>query len=319
MTLWLMGLMLACMSTTPLLALDFQKYHSQDEINWYLAAMSEAKPQLVETKLLGYSYQGREINYAIIQPKDGQPREAIFINGTHHGNEKSSTESVLGLMDYLLAHQKSARVSQLLSRYAIYILPLVNPDGHAANTRMDAHGRDLNRDYAYPERSLKNSFKSESTRLIKNLMDQVPFRAALAYHAGMEAILWPACYTDVPPTHRSVFRTLAQRAAAAMGISRYLQSYRDYPTEGEFIDFAYATYGTLAVTLEVSEDPTPPEAHLLGIVERSIAGAMSYMTGVMDLGLGRLEVKDEPQSPFGSSRNQFEVQTGSLDPSPAHH
>ena len=316
---WLLGLMLSSMTSDPLLALEFNRYHNQDEINTYLRFKSDEHPELIETNLLGYSHQGRPVYYSVISPRDNSAREAILINGTHHGNEKSSTESVLGLMEFLITERNSREVAQLLARYAIYIVPLVNPDGHAANSRTDAKGYDLNRDYAYPERSAEDSFKSESTRLIKQLTEQINFRAAIAYHSGMEAILWPSCYTEAPPSDRAIFRALAKTAAHAMGFKRYLQSYRDYPTQGEFIDFAYSTFGTLAITLEVSDDPAPSPSHLPAIVKRSITGAVAYMNGILDLSLGRLQIEDRSPSPFVSSRSYFEEPFKDRGPNSAHH
>ena len=316
---WLMGLMLSGMTSEPLLALEFTRYHNQDEINAYLRFMSDEHPELIETNLLGYSHQGRPLYYSVISSRDNGVREAILINGTHHGNEKSSTESVLGLMEFLITERNTREVSQLLARYAIYILPLVNPDGHAADSRTDARGYDLNRDYAYPERSPADSFKSESTRLIKQLTEQVNFRAAIAYHSGMEAILWPSGYTETPPSDRAIFRALAKKAAHAMGFTRYLQSYRDYPTQGEFIDFAYSTFGTLAITLEVSDDPAPSASQLPAVVNRSITGAFAYMNGILDLSLGRLQIDDRPSSPFVSSSGNFEERFKDRGPNSAHH
>jgi predicted deacylase len=316
---FLLGVMLLGMHTTPLSALTFDRYHSQDEINFYLKATSLQVPDLVETKTLGQSRQGRDIIYAIIQPKDGKPRDAILINGTHHGNEKSSTESVLGLMKYLLAHRQEANVREILATYAIYVVPLVNPDGHAADSRTDSQGLDINRDYSYPLRKAEESFRTESSQLIRSLMEQVRFHAAIAYHSGMEAILWPACYTNSPPTDQALFRALSKKTAKAMGFTRYLQSYQDYPSEGEFIDFAYSTYGTLAITMEVSEEPSPSEKILPTIVDRSIRGALSFLDGLRDVALGRLDLDDENPSPFSQSKLQFAVDSLGRLPKAVHH
>lgn len=319
MTWFLLGVMLIGMHSTPLSALTFNRYHTQGEINDYLVAKSEQYPDLVETRTLGKSRLGRDINYAIIKPRDHRQRKAIFLNGTHHGNEKSSTEAVIGVMDYLLANQNKPNVRDLLNTFTFYILPLINPDGHAANSRTDSRGLDINRDYSYPLRRSEYSFLTESSQLVRTLMEQVKFRAAIAYHAGMEAILWPACYTGSPPTHLALFRTLSKRTAEAMGFDRYLQSYQDYPSEGEFIDFAYSTYGTLAITMEVSEEPTPRENALPLIIDKSIKGSLAYIQGLRDYELGRLAIEDSEPSPFGQANPQFAVRKSSGLVGAAHH
>jgi hypothetical protein len=319
MTWFLLGVMLIGMHSTPLSALTFNRYHTQGEINDYLAAKSEQYPDLVETRTLGKSRLGREINYSIIQPRDLRQRKAIFLNGTHHGNEKSSTEAVIGVMDFLLTNHNKPIVRDLLNAFTFYILPLVNPDGHAANSRTDSRGLDINRDYSYPLRRSEHSFLTESSQLVRTLMEQVKFRAAIAYHAGMEAILWPACYTGSPPTDLSLFRALSKRTADAMGFDRYLQSYQDYPSEGEFIDFAYSTYGTLAITMEVSEEPTPRENDLPLIIDKSIKGSMAYIQGLRDYELGRLDIEDSEPSPFGQANPQFADRKSRDRAGAAHH
>lgn len=319
MTWFLLGVMLIGMHSTPLSALTFNRYHTLREINDYLVAKSEQYPELVETRTLGKSRLGRDINYAIIQPRDLKQRRAIFLNGTHHGNEKSSTEAVIGVMDYLLTNHNKPNIRNLLNTFAFYILPLVNPDGHAANSRTDSRGLDINRDYSYPLRTSEHSFLTESSQLVRTLMEQVKFRAAIAYHAGMEAILWPACYTGSPPTDLALFRTLSKKTADAMGFDRYLQSYQDYPSEGEFIDFAYSTYGTLAITMEVSEDPTPRETVLPLIIDKSIKGSIAYIEGLRDHELGRLDIHGSEPSPFGQSNPQFANQKSKASIGAAHH
>lgn len=317
--IWLfLGVMLIGMQSTPLSAITFDRYHSQDEINSYLQSKSREYPHLVETKTLGYSRQGRLIQLAMIGPQDGKHRESVLLNGTHHGNEKSSTEAAIAFMEYFLTNQDDPTIQEISQTFSIYVLPLVNPDGHAADTRTDSQGLDINRDYSYPLRNAEESFRTESSQLIRTLMQKVRFRAAIAYHSGMEAILWPACYTNSPPTDRALFRALSKRTAVSMGYNRYLQSFQDYPSEGEFIDFAYSTYGTLAITMEVSEEHRPAEQMLSKVVERSVRGSLAYLEGLRNFSLGRMDLEDENPSPFTPSENRFS-QGKVEDPTKAGH
>ena len=290
----ILGLVLWLVSASQLFAIDFTRYHSQEEINDFLAETARDNPELVTFHHLGYSERGRAINYVVVTKADVDTAPALYMNGTHHGNEKSSTEGILGLLDYLVKNQTNADVSALLESYAIYIQPLVNPDGHANSSRYDAQGRDPNRDYSYPERGDEDSFKIPSIKLVKELSDRVRFRAAAAYHSGMEGVLWPWCYTGQRNADYDTFYTLSKIAAEAMGMSKYIQSYRDYPTNGEFIDYEYMTHGTLAVTFEVSSDPTPAASQLTRIVNRSVAGAMAFMLSVRELDLGVLPLERAP-------------------------
>ncbi len=278
----------------PAQALDFDRYHSQEDINSWMRQMARQAPELVRFHTLGYSEQGREIAYVVIAKGDPETMQSVYFNGAHHGNEKSSTETVLGMIDHLIAKRHDPEISKLLESYAFYLQPVVNPDGHALNMRGDARGRDPNRDYSFPERHEDESFKLGPVKLVKELTDRVRFRAAAAFHSGMEGVLWPWCYAPQRAADTDTFYTISKISAEAMGMSRYLQSYRDYPTRGEFIDYMYMSHGTLALTIEVSNEGNPPERLLTGYVRRAVLGALTFVHSVMLLDEGRLEIQRAP-------------------------
>src|SRR5262249_43911306 len=160
-------------------------------------------------------------------------------------------------------------VVAMLDHYAIFLQPLVNPDGHAADTREDSQGRDPNRDYAYPDRDEAHSFKLPEIKAVKDLSDQYQFRAAGGYHSGVGGVLWPWCYTSQQSPDQNVFYSMAKSAAESMGMDLYKQSYFDYPTNGEFIDYVYMKSHTVGLTFELSNDGNPPTTELADVVRRS--------------------------------------------------
>jgi len=279
--------------------ITFDRYHTQDEINQYMAIEAQKHPGLVTKVQLGTSAQGREISYVIIAKGNPENMNTLYFNGTHHGDEWSSTESILGLIDYLIENADTPKISSLLKSYAIYIQPLVNPDGHQVQTREDSSGNDLNRDYSYPGRDDGDSFKQVETQLVKKLVDQIKPRAAGAYHSGIEEVLWPWCFTPNQAPSSAVLSSVGKTTAQAMGMDRYLQSYNDYETEGEFIDYAYIKYKTIALTYEVSEVKTPAESELQGIVDRSIKGAIAQIDAVemADIGILNLDTENATHQP----------------------
>jgi hypothetical protein len=64
-----------------------------------------------------------------------------------HGNEPSSREGCL-IMARELAFSKDPRTIDLLSNMTVLIVPAINGDGRAANTRGNSTGQDLNRDHS---------------------------------------------------------------------------------------------------------------------------------------------------------------------------
>ncbi len=260
--------------------LSFDRYHTQDEINAYMKTEAQRHPEFVKYQNLGQSQERREISYLIISHVNPASVPAIYLNGTHHGDEWSSTEAILGVMDYLIANHEEAQVSKLLDSYAIYLQPLVNPDGHADSRRADSLGRDPNRDYSYPGLDDSDAFKIPEIQLVRELMESTRPIAAGTYHSGIEEVLWPWCHTENSAPQNNLLAKLAETMARAMNFDRYLQSYFDYPLAGEFIDYAYMKHGTLALTVEVSEEKTPPANNLAAIVDRSVVGAMAFLNAV---------------------------------------
>jgi hypothetical protein len=260
--------------------LSFGQYHSQDAIKTYLSNAATAHPGLVTFTKLGTSRQGREIDAIAVSHKDPTTVPSIYFNGTHHGDEWSSTEGILGLADYLITHHDEPAVKSTLDNYAIYLQPLVNPDGHNARTREDSQGNDPNRDYEYPGGSASAAYRLPEIKLVRDLVAKIKPRGAAAYHSGIEEVIWPWCYTSHEAPNAEAVSTAGKMVADAMGFDRYLQSYDDYPTTGEFIDFTYSKYGTLSLTFEVSTAKTPSASTLDGIVKNSVKGALTFIDAI---------------------------------------
>jgi hypothetical protein len=257
--------------------LAFTSYHTLAAISAYLADVAAAVPDVARAEVLGQSVRGRAIPYLVINATCQPTPAAVLLVGTHHGDEGSSAEATLAHVDSLL--RGSADVRDLLGRYAFYVLPVLNVDGYEASppTRENANGVDINRDYAYPERGEPSSFKERETQLLKGLQDQVGFRAALTYHSGTTSVLWPWCYTATPAADDARLSSVGAKTAQAMGFGTYSASYFDYPTQGEYIDYAYMKSKTLAFTVEVSVAKTPPASALPQIVATTWKGTLALV------------------------------------------
>jgi len=91
-----------------------------------------------------------------------------------HGNESTTTKAVFDFLSYLL-NDKEVGI-QLLEKFTICILPMVNPDGAFLYTRANANNIDLNRDSVYlsqPEsKMLRQVFEDFKPDFCFNLHDQ---------------------------------------------------------------------------------------------------------------------------------------------------
>ncbi len=275
-TFWL--ILLTC--SEQVFALQFQRYHTQEEINATLREWALKFPETAHFEILGQSQQGREIGLLTLSRSSGAETQAIYLNATHHGNEKAATEALLALANHLIQARNEPGIDRLLRRYKILVHPLVNPDGHANNTRGDAQGHDPNRDYAGPQKPDKDAFQLPETRLVRELMRRENVVASAAFHSGLEAILWPWCHTPESSQHDAVFKGIGELVARSMGLTKARQSFYDYKTDGEFIDYAYMKYGTYALTLEVATEASPPAEQLALTVQRSITGTMTFLNSI---------------------------------------
>lgn len=96
---------------------------------------------------------------------------------------------------------------------------------------------------------------------IQNFFSFVPPRAMITGHTGIQCVLYPWCYTrDRAPDYAHMSATAEKMRAAFQTTTtsvrpraRYyqMQSYFDYPTSSEMIDWLYGRLGTHAYTVEV--------------------------------------------------------------------
>ena len=83
-----------------------------------------------------------------------------------------------------------------------------------------------------------------------------PVNAMGTGHTGEQSVLWPWCYTHSPTTDNDFMKAVSEKMAAAWatttGRGMYtMQSYDDYPTSAELIDFAWGRLGIHSYTEEV--------------------------------------------------------------------
>lgn len=137
----------------------------------YLTAVSDASDRVADG-MLAVSQQGRPLRYAMVgQPDDVQqaqraaevlrdpqttPERAArvagrapaiaWIAGNVHGDEESGTDASLQVLQDL-ADRTDCAATQIRDNTVVMILPTQNPDGREADTRSNAYGFDMNRDW----------------------------------------------------------------------------------------------------------------------------------------------------------------------------
>jgi hypothetical protein len=147
-----------------------------DEADAYLDAVDAASDR-VETGTYAISVQGRPLRYAVVgrpervapeglesireslarirDPDTPAPEAAalaastpafLYVAGNVHGTEESGTEASLRVL-YELADRTDCAAQAILDGAVVVVLPIQNPDGREADTRRNAYGFDMNRDW----------------------------------------------------------------------------------------------------------------------------------------------------------------------------
>jgi hypothetical protein len=126
-----------------------------NDVNEYAyTAQIDAASERVRVVEIGRTLQNRPINMFIIgYPSPPRTTERIadeaaaLVNCNVHGNEPSSREACL-ILARELAFGQDRRTLEILRKMTVLLVPAINGDGRAANTRGNSTGQDLNRDYS---------------------------------------------------------------------------------------------------------------------------------------------------------------------------
>ncbi len=111
------------------------KWLNFEDLKNYFSLKSSQKEQI------GTSFLGNEI-YKL---SFGTGEKRLLIWSQMHGNESSGTRAMFDVINFF--EQKSELAQTILSQLTIDFIPMLNPDGANVNTRRNAVGIDINRDF----------------------------------------------------------------------------------------------------------------------------------------------------------------------------
>ena len=127
---------------------DYKRFRAENLDHRYLK-LEDIKPYLMslpnDFKLdkIGHSYEGRDIHKVAF----GNGPLKILLWTQMHGNESTGTRALFDLFGFFSeSHESNLLKEQILNTCTIHCIPILNPDGAIAYTRVNAQGIDLNRD-----------------------------------------------------------------------------------------------------------------------------------------------------------------------------
>jgi murein tripeptide amidase MpaA len=310
-------------------------YHTHAELGADLFALQAAYPQLAKVRILGTSLENRPI-YALRvsdnpQADEGEP--AVLFLGCHHAREWISVEVPFLLGKYLLENYATdPEIKRLVDGTDIWIVPMVNPDGHNYSVQVyrywrknrrdnggGEYGVDLNRNYGYawgydnsgsspnPASAVyrgSSAFSEPETRAVRDLVLGRDFGAMITYHSFSQVILYPWGYTRLPSAQDALLRSLGNNLAAriaAVNGRNYLAGPAGttlYVTNGSTDDWTFALTGMPSFTIEL-----PPideagggffnsEADIAPIVRENLAAMLYLIAWTIE------HPRPIPESPF---------------------
>lgn len=236
----------------PSLRLD-PVYHSYDQIVRRAEELARAHPRLVHRTQIGETTQFCRPIYAYRMSNDAtrpQERPGVLFNGCHHADELVGAEIVLALMEKLAAgYAREPEVTQWLDTLEIWLVPVINVDGHDIVTsgrdpRWRKNARDVNGDGVtgpYPEGVDVNRgydfnwllggsqdpaeanyrgefpFSEAENRAVRRLADEKQFLLSVSYHSQGEIVFYPWGWSGQAAPDDDVIRPIAADLAAHLG------------------------------------------------------------------------------------------------------
>jgi protein MpaA len=198
-------------------------------------------PAAAKRVVIGHSVQGRPIVAWTFGPD--RARRKILVVGCIHGNECAG----LAILS-ALRHTRVARGVQL------WLVPEFNPDGTAGDTRQNARGVDLNRNFPYRWRPISDptyysgpaAVSEPETRAAIRLVRRIRPAVTIWYHQHMDLV-------DMAGGDRGV----ARRYALVSGLEPTCLTF----LSGEETAWSNRTLpGTTSFVVELPAGPVLPDA-----------------------------------------------------------
>jgi protein MpaA len=201
----------------------------------------EAAAAGVKRVVIGTSVRGRPIVAWAFGP-DRATRKVLVV-GCIHGNECAG-----------LAITSALRHARIPEGVQVWLVPEINPDGAAADTRQNAHGVDLNRNFPYRWRPISDptyysgphAASEPETRAAIRLVTQIRPAVTVWYHQHMDLV-------DMAGGDRGVARRYAQIAGLRPTCLTFLSGEETAWSNHRFP-------GTTSLVVELPAGPVLPDA-----------------------------------------------------------
>ena len=254
-------------------------YHSYATLTLDVNAWSDEYPEIVNLLVVGNTELGRNLwmlqisDWSRETKPDGTPKDVVYIDGGHHGNEHLGTELAFLTAEFYIEGWADGEQSviDVLSTTELHILIMLNADGNDFDTRWNVNQVDLNRNYDHywntcPTTQPGSSAFSESETHANSIyMNEVVPHADLyiTMHTGVWIMLYPWGKWPDQPSDWELFHFIRDEVNSNISDIPIRNANQGlYPNCGTSRDYGYGVMGYPTFTFE-----TDDEQFLLGSVE----------------------------------------------------
>lgn len=284
-----------------------EAYHTFATLTSALDDEAAAYPDICRLSSLGKSVQGRDLWAILItdNPDIEEDEPEFKYVSTIHGDEGVGTELCLRFIQLLLSsYGTDARITALVDTTAIWVVPLMNPDGLVAGQRFNADGYDLNRSFpAYPADFQQTVFDDptpDTTGRPPEVADLMRWTAensfvlSANFHAGSLVVNYPydndgtQSGMDAPTPDDALFRNITTRYSmhnppmwnSALFQDGITNGNAWYTVVGGMQDWNYRYAGCNEVTIELSDTKYPAASELESLREDNRESMLAYLEAV---------------------------------------
>ena len=238
--------------------------------NW-----ADDNPYIVDLVVVGNSELGKTLwvvrlsDWSMETKADGSPKEVIYIDGGHHGNEYLGTALAwLSAKWYINGwNDGNEEAIRVLQNSEIHVLIMLNPDGNDFDTRWNINQVDLNRNYDHywntcPTTQPGTSAFSESETLANSIYMNTEVSDADLYvtmHTGVWIMLYPWGKWPEQPSDWELFHQIRDDVHANISDIPIQNANQGlYPNCGTSRDYGYGVMGFPTFTFETDDEQFVP-------------------------------------------------------------
>jgi len=278
-------------------------YQSYDSIVQTLQNAAADHPEICRLRKLGTSVTGRDLWAVLVtnNPDTEEDEPEFKYAGSMHGDEPVGAEMCLRSLDLLLTEYGSDdRIATLVDTTALWILPVMNPDGFETISRYNANGFDLNRSFPiYLNDFTESVFREPSPDLEGRPPEVVAvaqwtldnsFVLSANFHSGSLVVNYPYdddgkwSGIDAPTPDDALFRDIARRYSVHNEPMWSSTEFPDgitngntwYTVRGGMQDWNYRYAGCNEVTIELSTTKNPAPSALDALWADNKESMLSY-------------------------------------------